>query len=49
MHESEIEDEIHENISGLQSEIYFPSYFRNLLCDTGFLMDLIGYYVKLNN
>jgi hypothetical protein len=32
----------------MDSEIYFPTFFRNFLCDTGFLMDLIDYYSKIN-
>ena len=44
MHEAEIEDDIHDNISGMASEIYFPSYFRNFLCDTPLLMDIVSYY-----
>jgi hypothetical protein len=48
IHEAEIEDEIQENIAGLQTEIYFPTYFRCYLCDYELLANIVNYYSGLS-
>lgn len=47
IHESELEDDVHDNIAGLNTEIYFPTYFRGYLCDTSLLFDLAGFLISL--
>ena len=52
LHEFEIEDDINENITGVNSggDIYLPSFFRHVICDEAFNGALVQYYhLLLNN
>lgn len=45
LHEFEVEEDLGENTTGLNTgDIYFANYFRHVLCDMGFLNDLLNYY-----
>ena len=48
LHEFEVEEDSVDNISGANSgDVYFPSYFRHVLCDVVFLDSILKYFQML--